>query len=71
MQSRFFHQISINFGFVVHSSKDSECIRRLSGLHSETSYALLRDVFSSTLYGAAVRRLSGMYAVLRTLARLI
>jgi hypothetical protein len=47
--------ISIDFGFVVQSSKDSERVRRLSGLHGETCYVLLRDHFSKTLYGAALR----------------
>jgi hypothetical protein len=44
--------ISIDFGFVVQSSKDSERVRRLSGLHGATFYVLLRDHFSNTLYGA-------------------
>jgi hypothetical protein len=37
------------------SSKDSELVRRPSGLHSETYFVLLRDHFSITLYGAALR----------------
>jgi hypothetical protein len=47
--------ISIDFGFVVQSSKDSERVRRLSGLHGETCYVLLRDHFSNTYYGATPR----------------
>ncbi len=43
------------FGCIVQSSKDSECVRRLSGLLGETCYVLLRDHFSSTLYDAALR----------------
>jgi hypothetical protein len=37
------------------SSKESERVRRLSGLHGETCYVLLRDHFSNTLHGAALR----------------
>jgi hypothetical protein len=40
---------------VVQSSKDSERVRHLSGSHGETCYVHLRDLFSSTLYGAALR----------------
>jgi hypothetical protein len=47
--------ISLDFGFVVQSSKDSERVRRLSGLHGETCHVLLRDHFSNALYGAALR----------------
>jgi hypothetical protein len=47
--------ISINFGFVVQSSKDNERVRRLSGLHGETCYVFLHDHFSNTLYSAALR----------------
>jgi hypothetical protein len=47
--------ISIDFEFVVQSSKDSERVRRLSGLRDETCYVLLCDHFSNTLYGAALR----------------
>jgi hypothetical protein len=39
----------------VQSSKDSERVRRLSGLNGETCYVLLLDHFSDTLYGAALR----------------
>jgi hypothetical protein len=53
--------ISIDFGFLVQSSKDSKCVRRLSGLHDDTCYVLLHDHFSNVLYGAAVRRLSGLH----------
>jgi hypothetical protein len=47
--------ISIDFGFIVQSSKESERVRRLSGLHCETYYVFLRDHFSNTLYGTALR----------------
>jgi hypothetical protein len=43
------------FGCIVQSSKDSECVRRLSGLLGETCYVLLRDHLSKTLYGATLR----------------
>ena len=36
------------------STLDSERVRRLSGLHGETCYVLLRDHFSNTLHGAAL-----------------
>jgi hypothetical protein len=32
----------------------SEHVRRLSGLHGEKSYVILRDYFSHSLYGAAL-----------------
>jgi hypothetical protein len=47
--------ISIDFGFVVQSSKGSERVRCLSGLDGETCYVLLRDHFSNTLFGTALR----------------
>jgi hypothetical protein len=47
--------ISIDFSFVVQSSKDGERVRRLGGLHGEMCYLLLRDHFSNTLYGSALR----------------
>jgi hypothetical protein len=50
VQSGYFY----HFGFVVQSSKDSESVRRLSGLHGEMRYVLLRDHFSDTLYSAAL-----------------
>ena len=47
--------ISIDFDVVVQSSKDNVRVRRLSSLHGETRYVLLRDHFSYTVYGAALR----------------
>jgi hypothetical protein len=38
----------------VQSSTDSERVLRLSHLHGETCYVLLRDYFSNSLYGAAL-----------------
>ncbi len=44
----------VDFGFVVESSNDSECVHGLSGLRDEMCSVLLRDHFSNTLYGAAI-----------------
>jgi hypothetical protein len=53
--------ISIDFGFVVQSSKDSERVLPISGLYSETRYVLLRHHFSNTLCGTTVHRHSGLH----------
>jgi hypothetical protein len=39
----------------VQYSKDSERVRRLSGLYGEACYLLLPDHFSNILYGAGLR----------------
>jgi GAG-pre-integrase domain len=43
--------ISIDAGFIVQSSKDSERMRRYTGLNGETCYFTIVDHKSSTIYG--------------------
>ena len=47
--------ISIDFGFMVQASSNESRKERLSGLNGETSYCLITDHFSGTLYGATFR----------------
>ena len=43
--------ISIDVGFIVQTSKDSERMKRLLGLKGESCYVLFTDHKSGTLYG--------------------
>ena len=47
--------ISIDFGFVVQASNDTDRYKRLVGLHGETCYCLIADHYSQTLYGQCFR----------------
>ena len=47
--------ISVDFGFLVQQSQDTERHRRLQGLNGETCYCLLVDHYSGTLYGETFR----------------
>jgi hypothetical protein len=50
------HQgLSIDFGFIVQSSKDSARKKRLTGINGETCYCLIVDHYSGTLYGETFR----------------
>jgi hypothetical protein len=50
--------ISVDFGFIVQKSSDSDRVRRLMGLNGETCYCLITDHFSGTLYGETFRNKS-------------
>jgi len=50
-----FHGISIDFGFMVQHSSNSECVHQLTGLHGETCYCLITDHYSGMLHGAISR----------------
>ncbi len=43
--------ISVDFGFIVQQSKNSERMQRLQGLHGETCYCLITDHYSGTIWG--------------------
>ena len=43
--------LSIDFGFVVQASRDTDRYKRLVGLHGKTCYCLITDHLSGTLYG--------------------
>ena len=47
--------ISVDFGFLVQKSKDSDRVRRLQGLNGETCYCLITDHHSGKLFGEAFR----------------
>jgi hypothetical protein len=46
-----FQGISIDFGFIVQASADSNRLKRLQGIHGETCYCLIVDHFSGMLFG--------------------
>jgi len=46
-----FQGISIDFGFMVQRSSNSEQIHQLTGLHGETCYCLITDHYSGMLHG--------------------
>ena len=43
--------LSVDFGFVVQGSKDSERLREYTGLNGETCYCIITDHFSGMTYG--------------------
>jgi len=43
--------ISVDFGFIVQQSKNSERMQRLQGLNGETCYCLITDHHSGTIWG--------------------
>ena len=43
--------ISVDFGFIVQKSKDTERLNELKGLNGETCYVLITDHYSGRLYG--------------------
>jgi hypothetical protein len=47
--------LSVDFGFLVQGSKDSDRQKRLTGINGETCYCLIVDHFSGTLYGETFR----------------
>jgi len=47
-----FQGISIDFGFMVQHSSNSERVQQLTGLHGETCYCLITDHYSGMLHGA-------------------
>jgi len=47
-----FQGISIDFGFMVQHSSNSEQVQQLTGLHGETCYCLITDHYSGMLHGA-------------------
>jgi hypothetical protein len=50
------HQgLSVDFGFIVQGSKQSDRKKRLSGFNGEMCYCLIVDHFSGTLYGESFR----------------
>jgi len=48
-----FQGVSIDFGFMVQYSSNSEHVCQLTGLHGETCYCLITDHYSGMLHGAA------------------
>jgi len=47
-----FQGVSIDFGFMVQCSSNSEHVHQLTGLHGETCYCLITDHYSGMLHGA-------------------
>jgi len=47
-----FQGVSIDFGFMVQHSSNSEWVCQLTGLHGETCYCLITDHYSGMLHGA-------------------
>jgi hypothetical protein len=53
--SQCYQGISIDFGFIVQASSDTDRYKRLVGLNGETCYCLITDHFSGTLHGQVFR----------------
>jgi len=58
--------ISIDFGFMVQHSSNSEWVQQLTGLHGETCYCLITDHYSGILHSAVFPSKSPLIEFLNT-----